>query len=44
MAKISAIRKTIMESNSRQDIVDEKVKKILEGIVNNASLRKCKSH
>ena len=36
MSKISAIRKTVMESNSRQDIVDEKVKKILEGIVNNA--------
>ena len=27
MSKISAIRKTIMESNSRQDIIDEKVKK-----------------
>ena len=27
MSKVSAIRKTIMESNSRQDIIDEKVKK-----------------
>ena len=27
MSKISAIRKTVMESNSRQDIIDEKVKK-----------------